>query len=89
MQLVTAIDIRAGNALFSNRKGGIPNASILYEMQGQKRNEGCQSHYHEEWEASDSGCVSDVWDQDVQDRKGLSRPENRAKNRNKACWNVT
>ncbi len=27
----------------------LANAGILYEMQNQKRNEGCQGHNHEEW----------------------------------------
>jgi len=53
------------------KKGGEPNASVLYEMQGQERNEGCQEHNHEEWQAGDSGCVSRVRNQDVQDREEL------------------
>ena len=47
------------------------DAGILYEMSNQERNEECQGDYHEEWKASDSGDMSHVWDEDVQDRKEL------------------
>ncbi len=47
------------------------NASILYEMPDQKGNEGCQGHHYEEWQAGNSGCMSCVWNQDVQDREEL------------------
>ena len=47
------------------------NASILYEMPDQERNEGCQGHHYEEWQAGNSGCMSRVWDKDVQDREEL------------------
>ena len=60
-----------GDGLFSIPKRRYSNASILYEMQGQKGDEGCQKHHHEEREASNSGCMSHVWDQDVQDRQEL------------------
>ena len=46
-------------------------ASILYEMPDQEGNEGCQEHNHEEWKASNPGCLSRMWDKDVQDREGL------------------
>ena len=55
----------------SYQKGGRPNASVPYEMPRQKADEGRQGHNYEEWKASDSGCVPRMWDQDVQDWKGL------------------
>ena len=53
------------------KKGGRCDPSLLHEMQDQEGNEGCQGRNHEEWEASNSGCLSDMWDQDVQDREEL------------------
>jgi hypothetical protein len=47
------------------------DASILLKMPCQKGNEGCQKHNHEEREACNPGCMPYMWDQDVQDRKGL------------------
>jgi len=41
-------------------------------MPDQERNERPQEHYHEEWQASNSGCMSHMWGQDVQDRKGIT-----------------
>ncbi len=40
-------------------------------MPDQEGNEGCQGHYYEEWQAGNSGCMSRVWDKDVQDREEL------------------
>jgi len=53
------------------KKGGKANASILYEMPHQEGDEGCQSYNHEERQAGDSGGMSHVWHQDVQNRKKL------------------
>ncbi len=53
------------------KKGGKANASILYEMPHQEGAEGCQSYNHEERKAGDSGGMSHVWHQDVQNRKKL------------------
>ena len=52
-----------------SQKGRLINASILYEVPSQKRNEGHQEHNYEEWQAGDSGCLPCMWNQDVQDRK--------------------
>jgi hypothetical protein len=46
-------------------------SSILCKMPIQERNERCQSYNHEEWQTGNSGCLSDVWHQDVQNRKEL------------------
>ena len=40
-------------------------------MQSQKGNEGCQGHYYEEWQVGNSGCMSRMWDKDVQNREEL------------------
>ena len=40
-------------------------------MQSQEGNERCQSGNHEEWQAGNPGCMSDMRDQDVQDREEL------------------
>ena len=40
-------------------------------MQSQEGNERRQEHNHEEWQAGDPGCMSDMWNQDVQDREEL------------------
>ena len=42
--------------------GGKPNASVLREMSSQEGDEGCQGNYYEEREASNPGCMPDVWD---------------------------
>jgi len=55
-----------------SEKGG-NHASILYEMPNQERNEGCQGHYHEEWQASHSRRMPGMWDQDVQNREGIEK----------------
>ncbi len=47
--------------------------SILCEMPIQKRNERRQEYNHEKWQASDSGCLPDMWDKDVQDREELEQ----------------
>ena len=59
--------------ILHSEKGG-NHASILYEMPYQKGNEGCQGYYHEEWQASNSGCMPHVWHKDVQDREELKLP---------------
>jgi len=41
-------------------------------MPCQKRDEGCQKHNHEKWQAGDSGCLSQLRYQDVQDREELA-----------------
>jgi len=46
-------------------KGGHHVNSLLYEMPYQEGNERCQGHYHEEWEASNTGYVSRMRDEDV------------------------
>ncbi len=69
MQL--AIDTMGVNTLCFKRKWEVNHASILREVQNQKRNEGCQGHHYEEWQAGNSGCMSRVWDKDVQDREEL------------------
>jgi hypothetical protein len=63
---VIAIDTMAVNSLLSIPKRGGSNASILYEVPGQKGNEGHQKDNHEKWQAGNSGCVPCVWNQDVQ-----------------------
>ena len=60
-----------GDGLFSIPERRYSNASILCEMQGQKGNEGCQIYNYEEREASNSGCMPHMWDEDVQDREEL------------------
>ena len=62
-----------GNVLLSiqNKKGGVPNASILYEVPCQKGNERRQGHNDEEWQAGDPGCVPHMRNQDVPNREEL------------------
>ena len=55
----------------TNSKQEVQDASILYEVSRQKGNEGRQGNNHEEWKAGNPGCVSHMWDKDVQDRKEL------------------
>ena len=52
-------------------EGGKLNASILYEMPFQERDEGPQIYNDEEWKAGNSGYLSNMWDKDVPDWKGL------------------
>ena len=66
-----SIDIGIGNDLFSNKKGGSSNASILREVPCQEGDEGRQGHNHEEWQAGNPGCVPGMWYQDVQNREEL------------------
>jgi len=53
------------------QKGGRTNASVLYEVPDQERNERPQEHYHEEWQAGNPRNMPNLWHQDVQDRKEL------------------
>ena len=53
------------------QKGGRPDASVLYEMPDQERNERPQEHYHEEWQAGNPGNMPNLRDQNVQDREEL------------------
>jgi hypothetical protein len=53
------------------KKGGIANASILYEVPHQAGNEGHQKHNYEKWKASNPRHVPGVRDKDVQNRKEL------------------
>ena len=46
-------------------------ASILREVPYKERDEGSEEHNDEEWEVSNSGDMSYMWDQDVPNRKGL------------------
>ena len=66
-----AIDIVAVNSLLSIPKRGGSNASILYEVPGQKGNEGRQKDNHEKWQAGNSGRVPCVRNQDVQNWQEL------------------
>ena len=65
------VDIPPGDGLSSIQKGRQTNASILCKVPHKKGNEGYQEHNHEEWEAGNSGCMPDMWHQDVQDRQEL------------------
>ena len=67
----STIDIVQAYRLPYTARKEVTNASILHEVPCQKGNEGCKKHNHEEREASDSGCVPDMWHQDVQNRKEL------------------
>ena len=62
---------RKESFIVHNQKGRYANASILHEVPRQEGNEGCQEHNYEKWQASNSGCMPRMWDQDVQDRKEL------------------
>jgi len=42
-------------------------------MPSQERDEGCQAHNYEEWQASHPGSMSLVWHQDVPNRKSLTQ----------------
>jgi hypothetical protein len=53
-------------------KGGRPDASVLYEMPDQERNERPQEHYYEEWQAGNPGNMPNLRDQNVQDREGIT-----------------
>ena len=66
-----AIDLPVVNVLLFAQEGGVFNASILYEVPRQEGHKGCQGHNYEEWQASDSGCMPGMRDQDVPDRKEL------------------
>jgi hypothetical protein len=65
---VVAVDTVAINSLLSVTKRGGSNASILYEMPCQKRNEEHQKHNHEEPQAGYSRRMSRMWHEDVQNR---------------------
>ncbi len=52
-------------------KGGQTNASVLCQVPRQERNEGCQSHCYEEWQASNPGGMSHLRNQDVPNRQRL------------------
>ena len=54
------------------KKGGVDNASILYEVPYQAGNEGHQKHNYEEWKAGNPRSVPSVWNKDVQDREKLN-----------------
>jgi len=41
-------------------------------MPRRKRNEGYEEHNHEEWQASNPGCMSIVWHHDDQNREGMT-----------------
>ncbi len=47
------------------KKGGKPNASLLYEMPNQERDEGSKGYNDEKWETCNSGDMSYMWDKDV------------------------
>ena len=47
----------------------VNHASVLYEVPNQEGDERRQGHNNEEWQTGNSGCMSRVWDQDVQDRQ--------------------
>jgi len=68
---IETIDNAKAMSYCSSLEGGGRNASILYEVPDQEGNERCQEHHHEKRETSDPGCVSQLRDQDVQDRKEL------------------
>jgi len=61
-----------GIAYCSYQKGGKTNASLLREVPSQEGDERRQVYHHEEWEAGYSGCMSHMWDKDVQNRKSIT-----------------
>jgi hypothetical protein len=65
------IDIYAVNGLSSNKRWEVVDASILYEVPRQERNEECQVRHYEEWQAGNPGSVPCLRHQDVQDRQEL------------------
>ena len=57
-----------------NLKQEVIDASILREVSYQERNERPEEHNHEERQAGNPGCMPYMWDEDVQNRKGLIQP---------------
>ncbi len=51
------------------------HASLLCEMQIQKRNEKYQEHHYEERQTGNARRLPYLWDQDVQNWKELIRPK--------------
>ena len=49
---------------------------ILCEVPGKERDQECQGHYDEEWQASDSGRLPGLRHQDVQDWQGIATVKN-------------
>jgi hypothetical protein len=56
---------------FSNGKE-VKDASLLYEVPHQERNERCQSNNHEKWPPGDSRDMSRMWHKDVPNWKGMT-----------------
>jgi len=48
------------------------DASLLCEVPCQEGNERCQEHNYEEWQASNPGCMPDLWHENVQNWKKLA-----------------
>jgi len=45
----------------------------LYEVPCHERNEKSKSSHYEEWQACEPGRLPILWDQDIQDWKGLKQ----------------
>jgi hypothetical protein len=50
----------------------VKDASLLYEVPNQERDERCQSNNHEKWSPGDSRDMSRMWHKDVPNWKGIT-----------------
>jgi len=51
------------------QKGEECDARLLREVPGEEGDEGRQGDNHEKWQACNTGCLSDMWYQNVPHRK--------------------
>ena len=63
---IRLLTLQAGMVYRSQQKGGQPDASVLCEMPRQEGDKESEGSYPEEQKACDTGCMSGVWDKDVQ-----------------------
>ena len=66
---VRAIDIVRADSLLSRSQKGGSNASVLYEVPRQERDQEPQEHRHEEQATGNPGHLPDLWHQGIQNRQ--------------------
>lgn len=59
----------------SQEKGGYYGNSLLYEVQEEGRYQECEADHTEEWQTGYGGCLSQLWDESIQDRESLGIPQ--------------
>ena len=69
--IAKAIDITGRNVLFFLTKREVINASILCKVSYEERDAESPVHNHEKWQTSNSGCMPNLRNQDVQDWEKL------------------